>query len=60
MEPAEQHVLCELVEARFVDLSGRVKAMVIPLKRPSADVQEIAGDAAVAEGVSVDGSSIQG
>jgi len=60
MEPADQHVLCQLVEARFVDLSGRVKAMVIPLKHASADVQEIAGDAAVAEGVSVDGSSIQG
>ena len=60
MEPADQHVPCELVEARFVDLSGRVKAMVIPLRRPSADVQEIAGDAAVAAGVSVDGSSIEG
>jgi len=60
MEPADQHVPCELVEARFVDLSGRVKAMVIPLRRPSAELHEIAGDAAVAEGVSVDGSSIEG
>jgi glutamine synthetase len=60
MESANQHVPCELVEARFVDLFGRVKAMVIPLKHASAELHEIAGDAAVAEGVSVDGSSIEG
>jgi len=60
MEQPEQDVQCELVEARFVDLLGRMKAMVIPLKHPSAELHEIAGDAAVAEGVSVDGSSIEG
>jgi len=60
MEPPDQRIPCELVEARFVDLLGRVKAMVIPLKHRSAEVREIAGDPAVAEGVSVDGSSIEG
>jgi glutamine synthetase len=60
MESSERRVACELVEARFVDLGGRVKAMTIPLQHPSGDVAEIARDAAVAEGVSVDGSSIAG
>jgi len=56
MEPS----LCEIVEARFVDLLGRVKAMAMPLKSPSADPREIAADPAVAAGISVDGSSITG
>jgi len=60
MESSDKAIPCELLEARFVDLLGRVKAMVIPLKHPSSDLREIAGDAAVAEGVSVDGSSIEG
>jgi len=60
VEPADQNVQCELVEMRFVDLTGRVKAMVIPLKHPAAELHEIAGDPALAQGISVDGSSIEG
>lgn len=60
MKPAEHDVPCELVEARFVDLLGRAKAMAIPLKNPSADLRQIAADPAVADGVSADGSSIAG
>ncbi len=51
---------CELLEARFVDLLGRVKAMAIPLDRPSCDLQEVAKDPAVGRGISVDGSSVAG
>ena len=60
MATETQPSLCEIVEARFVDLLGRVKAMAIPLKSPSADPREIAADPAVAAGISVDGSSITG
>src|SRR5574340_310750 len=51
---------CELLEARFVDILGRVKAMAIPLDRPSCDLEEVAKDPAVARGISVDGSSVAG
>ena len=51
---------CDLLEARFVDILGRVKAMAIPLTRPSDDLHMIAQDPAVAKGVSADGSSVQG
>jgi len=60
MERAEQPAECDLLEARFVDIFGRVKAMVIPLASPSSDLEKIASDAAVRAGVSVDGSSIEG
>jgi len=60
MRPTDQPVLCELLEARFVDIFGKVKAMVIPLKQPSADLQQIASDPAVVAGIGVDGSSIEG
>jgi len=51
---------CELLEARFVDILGRVKAMAIPLERPSCDLKQVANDPAVVRGVSVDGSSVAG
>ncbi len=51
---------CELLEARFVDLLGRVKAIAIPLKQPSSDPAAIAADPAVRAGISTDGSSIAG
>ncbi len=57
---ADELVKCDLLEARFVDILGRVKAMAIPLTRPSDDLQAIAQDPAVARGVSADGSSVQG
>ncbi len=48
--------LCEMVEARFTDLPGRVKAMAIPLSAPADDPARIAQDPAVAAGIGVDGS----
>jgi len=60
MKEADDAVKCDLLEARFVDLLGRVKAMAIPLSRPSAEVAEVARDPAVAKGVSADGSSVAG
>ena len=51
---------CDLLEARFVDILGRVKAMVIPLACPSGDLAEIARDPAVAKGATADGSSVAG
>jgi len=56
----EQPIPCELLEARFVDIFGHVKAMAIPLERPSADLAEVANDPAVVRGISVDGSSVAG
>jgi glutamine synthetase len=50
----------ELLEARFADMLGRVKAMAIPLSRPTASLEEVAGDAAVRQGINVDGSSVTG
>lgn len=52
--------LCEMVEARFTDLPGRVKAMAIPLSAPADDPARIAQDPAVAAGIGVDGSSVTG
>lgn len=57
---SDQPAPCELLEARFVDLFGRVKAMAIPLDRPSADLDEVADDPAVKRGIHVDGSSVAG
>jgi len=51
---------CELLEARFVDILGHVKAMAIPLSHPTADLKAVARDPAVATGISVDGSSVAG
>ncbi len=51
---------CEMVEARFTDLLGRVKAMALPLSAPSDDPARIAEDPAVAAGITVDGSSVAG
>jgi glutamine synthetase len=60
MIPDSKPSPCELLEARFVDLVGRAKAIAIPLKQPSADPARIATDPAVLAGISVDGSSITG
>ncbi len=51
---------CELLEVRFIDLLGHVKAMAIPLSRPTADLTEVALDPAVKNGITVDGSSVPG
>ena len=55
-----EQVTCELLEARFVDILGRVKAMAIPLDKPTTDLAQVAADPAVARGVSADGSSVAG
>jgi glutamine synthetase len=60
MSSSDQAAPYELLEARFVDLFGRVKAMAIPLKQPSPDLQQVANDPAVRRGISVDGSSVAG
>jgi glutamine synthetase len=60
MGTLDEQVTCELLEARFVDILGRVKAMAIPLDKPTSDLAQVAADPAVARGVSADGSSVAG
>ncbi len=60
MTSQQDSVPCGLLEARFVDIFGRVKAMAIPLQQPSADLAQVARDPAVLRGISVDGSSVAG
>lgn len=49
----------EYIELRFVDLLGRLKAMIVPCK-PVDDVKSLTSDPAIKKGSSCDGSSVTG
>ncbi|MFX0056659.1 MAG: glutamine synthetase beta-grasp domain-containing protein, partial [Candidatus Hermodarchaeota archaeon] len=49
----------EYVEFRFVDILGRMKAMIVPCN-PADTLDELRKDPILAEGTSLDGSSVTG
>jgi len=49
----------EFLEIRFVDLSGRLRSMVVPI-RPAESLAEVAKDPAMSKGTNIDGSSVVG
>jgi glutamine synthetase len=50
----------EMLEIRFVDINGRLKAMNCPLEKPVDDLQAAKHDSIFSEGVNIDGSSVPG
>jgi len=49
----------EFLEIRFVDLSGRLRSMIVPI-RPAESLAEVAKDPAMSKGTNIDGSSVVG
>ncbi|MFW9856273.1 MAG: glutamine synthetase family protein [Candidatus Thorarchaeota archaeon] len=49
-----------MVEVRFVDINGRLKAMNCPLEKPVDNIQDVKEDSIFIEGVNIDGSSVSG
>ncbi|MFW9966645.1 MAG: glutamine synthetase family protein [Candidatus Thorarchaeota archaeon] len=49
----------EYVELRFVDILGRMKAMIVPCN-PAGTLDELRNDPVLSEGTSIDGSSVAG
>ena len=49
----------EYLELRFVDILGRMKAMIVPCN-PANTLDELRKDPILSEGTSVDGSSVVG
>ncbi|MFW9778119.1 MAG: glutamine synthetase family protein [Candidatus Heimdallarchaeota archaeon] len=49
-----------MIEVRFVDINGRLKAMNCPLEKPVDNIQDVKKDPIFIEGVNIDGSSVPG
>jgi len=49
-----------MIEVRFVDIHGRLKAMNLPLDKPAATIEDVKTDSIFETGANIDGSSVEG
>ncbi len=50
----------QMIELRFVDIHGRLKAMNLPLDKPAATIEDVKKDTIFENGANIDGSSVEG